>query len=59
MLRFSHGHRPQKKAKPRTPQQHMTSRCERLRAQGLRPVQFSVPDLSDPKVVADIRRRPS
>jgi hypothetical protein len=46
-----------KKAKPRTPQQRMASRRERLRAQGLRPVQFWVPDLRDPKVVADIRRQ--
>jgi hypothetical protein len=46
-----------KKAKPRTPQQRMASRRERLRAQGLRPVQFWVPDLRDPKVVADLRRQ--
>jgi hypothetical protein len=46
-----------KKAKPRTPQQRMASRRERLRAQGLRPVQFRVPDLRDPKVQADIRRQ--
>jgi hypothetical protein len=46
-----------KKAKPRTPQQRMASRRERLRAQGLRPVQFWVPDLRDPKVQADIRRQ--
>jgi hypothetical protein len=44
-----------KKAKPRTPQQRMASRRERLRAQGLRPVQFWVPDLRDPKVLAEIR----
>jgi hypothetical protein len=35
----------------------MASRRERLRAQGLRPVQFWVPDLRDPKVLADIRRQ--
>jgi hypothetical protein len=46
-----------KKPKPRTAQQRMASRRERLRAQGLRPVQFWVPDLRDPKVVADIRRQ--
>jgi hypothetical protein len=46
-----------KKPKPRTPQQRMASRRERLRARGLRPVQFRVPDLRDPKVVADIRRQ--
>ena len=45
-----------KKSKPRTPQQRMASRRERLRAQGLRPVQHWVPDLRDPKVLADIRR---
>ena len=45
-----------KKPKPRTRQQRMASRGERLRAQGLRPVQFWVPDLRDPKVLAEIRR---
>jgi hypothetical protein len=45
-----------KKAKPRTPRQRMASRRERLRAQGLRPVQHWVPDLRDPKVLAQIRR---
>jgi hypothetical protein len=45
-----------KKTKPRTPQQRMASRRERLRAQGLRPVQHWVPDLRDPKVLAEIRR---
>ena len=45
-----------KKAKPRTPKQRMTARRDRLRAQGLRPVQHWVPDLRDPKVLAAIRR---
>jgi hypothetical protein len=45
-----------KKAKPRTPRERMASRRERLRAQGLRPVQHWVPDLRDPKVLAGIRR---
>jgi Protein of unknown function (DUF3018) len=45
-----------KKSKPRTPQQRMASRRERLRAQGLRPVQHWVPDLRNPKVLAEIRR---
>jgi hypothetical protein len=45
-----------KKAKPRTPRERMASRRERLRAQGLRPVQHWVPDLRDPKVLAQIRR---
>ena len=47
---------PPRKAKPRTPQQRMSARRERLRAQGLRPVQHWVPDLRDPKVLAEIRR---
>ena len=47
---------PKKKAKPRTPRQRMASRRERLRAQGLRPVQHWVPDLRDPKVLVEIRR---
>ena len=46
-----------RKSKPRTPQQRMASHRERLRAQGLRPVQHWVPDLRDPKVLADIRRQ--
>jgi hypothetical protein len=46
-----------KKSKPRTPQQRMALRRDRLRAQGLRPVQHWVPDLRDPKVLADIRRQ--
>jgi hypothetical protein len=45
-----------KKAKPRTPQQRMASRRERLRAQGLRPVQHWVPDLRNPRVLREIRR---
>ncbi|WP_246660788.1 MULTISPECIES: antitoxin MazE family protein [unclassified Tardiphaga] len=35
----------------------MASRRERLRAQGLRPVQYWVPDLRDPAVVADLKRQ--
>jgi hypothetical protein len=34
----------------------MASRRERLRAQGLRPVQHWVPDLRNPRVVREIRR---
>jgi hypothetical protein len=34
----------------------MAARRERLRAQGLRPVQYWVPDLRNPKVLAEIRR---
>jgi len=47
---------PKKKTKPRTPKQRMASRRERLRAQGLRPVQHWVPDLRDPRILAEIRR---
>lgn len=46
-----------KKPKPHTRQQHMTSRGERSPAQELPSAQFRVPDLRDPKVVADIRRQ--
>ena len=56
MLRFSMPSTP-KKTKPRTPQQRMALRRERLRAQGLRPVQFWVPDMRDPKVLADLKRQ--
>jgi hypothetical protein len=45
-----------KKPAAQTPQQHMASRRDRLRAQGLRPVQHWVPDLRDPKVLEEIRR---
>jgi hypothetical protein len=46
-----------KKTPPRTPQQRMAARRDRLRAQGLRPVQHWVPDVRDPKVRADLRRQ--
>ncbi len=46
-----------KKANPRTPQQRMAARRARLHARGLRPVQHWVPDLRDPKVLADLRRQ--
>ncbi len=45
-----------RKPKPQTPKQRMQARRDRLRAQGLRPVQHWVPDLRDPKVQADLRR---
>lgn len=45
-----------KSQKPKTPQQRMQARRKRLRAQGLRPVQYWVPDLRDPKVRAKIRQ---
>jgi hypothetical protein len=41
----------------KTAKQRMAARRERLRAQGLRPIQHWVPDLRDPKVRADIRRQ--
>jgi hypothetical protein len=44
------------KAKPKTARERMQARRDRLRAQGLRPVQHWVPDLRDPKVRAEIRR---
>ncbi len=34
----------------------MASRRDRLRAQGMRPVQHWVPDLRDPKMLKQIRR---
>ena len=46
-----------KKTSPRTPQQRMAARRDRLRAQGLRPVQHWVPDVRNPKVRADLRRQ--
>ena len=46
-----------RKTTPRTPQQRMQARRDRLRAQGLRPVQHWVPDVRDPKVRADLRRQ--
>lgn len=45
------------KKKPKTPAQRMAARRARLRAQGLRPVQHWVPDMRDPKVLADLRRQ--
>jgi hypothetical protein len=45
------------KSKVKTAQQRMQARRNRLRAQGLRPVQHWVPDLRDPKVQADLRRQ--
>ncbi len=41
---------------PKTARERMSARRKRLRAQGLRPVQHWVPDLSDPRVRAAIRR---
>lgn len=44
------------KTPPRTAKQRMASRRDRLRAQGMRPVQHWVPDLRDPKMLKQIRR---
>jgi nicotinamide mononucleotide adenylyltransferase len=43
--------------RPKTARERMNARRKRLRAQGLRPVQYWVPDLRDPKVRADLRRQ--
>lgn len=45
-----------KATKPKTARERMSARRERLRAQGLRPVQHWVPDLRNPSVRAAIRR---
>jgi hypothetical protein len=39
-----------------TARERMQARRERLRAQGLRPIQYWVPDLRNPRVRAVIRR---
>ena len=48
---------PRKAPRPKTAQERMSARRKRLRAQGLRPVQHWVPDLRDPRVLADLRRQ--
>jgi hypothetical protein len=48
---------PSRKRNPKTAKQRMQARRRRLRAQGLRPIQHWVPDLRNPKVLADIRRQ--
>jgi len=45
------------KQRPKTARERMSARRKRLRAQGLRPVQYWVPDLRDPRVRADLRRQ--
>jgi hypothetical protein len=45
-----------RKIKPKTARQRMQARRKRLRAQGLKPVQFWVPDLRNRRVRAEIRR---
>jgi len=46
-----------KTKRPKTARERMSARRKRLRAQGLRPVQHWVPDLRDPRVLADLRRQ--
>ena len=46
-----------KASRPKTARERMSARRKRLRAQGLRPVQHWVPDLRDPRVLADLRRQ--
>lgn len=46
-----------KKSQPKTARERMSARRNRLRAQGLRPVQHWVPDLRDPQVRADLQRQ--
>jgi hypothetical protein len=45
------------KARTKTASERMRARRERLRTQGLRPVQYWLPDLRDPRVRADLRRQ--
>lgn len=42
--------------RPKTSRERMNARRDRLRQEGLRPVQHWVPDLRNPKVRAAIRR---
>jgi hypothetical protein len=49
--------RKPKARRPKTARERMSARRKRLRAQGLRPVQHWVPDLRDPRVLADLRRQ--
>ena len=48
---------PAKPTGPRSARERMQARRERLRQQGLRPVQHWVPDLRNPKVRANLRRQ--
>lgn len=50
------GSKTRSKAKPKTARERMQARRDRLRAQGLRPVQHWVPDLRSPKMQAALRR---
>jgi hypothetical protein len=46
-----------KSKRPKTARERMSARRKRLRVQGLRPVQYWVPDVRDPRVRADLRRQ--
>jgi hypothetical protein len=46
-----------KPKRPKTARERMSARRQRLRAQGLRPVQHWVPDVRDPRVRADLLRQ--
>jgi hypothetical protein len=48
--------RPRKKVRPKSPRERMQARRERLRRQGLRPVQHWVPDLRNPRMREVIRK---
>jgi antidote-toxin recognition MazE-like antitoxin len=45
-----------KTKRAKTSRERMSTRRKRLRAQGLRPVQHWIPDLRNPRVLAEIRR---
>jgi Protein of unknown function (DUF3018) len=45
-----------KKPRARTARERMSARRKRLRTQGLRPVEYWVPDLRNPRVLAEIQR---
>jgi hypothetical protein len=45
-----------KTKRPKTPRERMSTRRKHLRAQGLRPVQHWIPDLRNPRVLAEIQR---
>jgi hypothetical protein len=48
--------RTRKNVRPRTAQERMQARRDRLRRQGLRPIQHWVPDLRNPRIREVIRK---
>jgi Antitoxin MazE-like len=48
--------RTRKQARPKTARERMQARRDRLRRQGLRPIQHWVPDLREPRVRQAIRK---